>query len=168
MKPPTASPCSTLAAVLASAIFASASSLGCAAAHKGMVEVEPASVGAADAWLRTSEGRRYRLRLDEDSQAVRAMEGCIVDVEGKALGRSLLVRSWQVTDAGDGSAPYVGALRQHGSNLVIDDRNSGMPLVLDPGSATRLVPHVGKYLMISGYVVGAQTLHAVSFRILIE
>ena len=141
---------------------------GCSGVHRGMVEVQEASIGKPDPWLVMPDGRRLRLRLDQDGEPIRALGGCMIEAEGRVVARSMLVEDWQVTDAGDGSAPYVGLLRQHGSNVVIEDRNSGMPLILDDASVAELGPFVGKYMMIVGYVVGAQQLHVVSFRILIE
>jgi hypothetical protein len=142
--------------------------VACAASHRGLV-VGP-EPGAAE-WqvgLRTPEGRQLALRSTEEQRALSKLDGCTVEVSGRVMAGTLVVESWRVVDAGDGSAPYVGSLRQHGSNLVIDDRNSGMPMVLDDPSAARLAAHAGSLVMISGYVVGAQLLHVVSFRILIE
>ncbi len=139
---------------------------GCVASHKGLVE---ASAGHEDAaQLRTATGRTFALRSTEEAELLRALEGCTIQATGPMVAGSMVVQEWTVIEAGDGSAPYIGLLRQHGSNLVIDDRNSGMPLVLDEASAARLARHAGKVVMISGYVVGAQLLHAVNFRILIE
>jgi hypothetical protein len=142
---------------------------GCMATHRGLVSVPgSASHERAGVQLSTPEGRVLDLRSTEELRVLRALDGCTVEVTGPLLARSLLVEDWRVLDAGDGSAPYVGTLRQHGSNLVIDDRNSGMPLVLDQASADRLAQHAGSQVMISGYIIGAQLLHAVTFRILVE
>jgi hypothetical protein len=143
--------------------------VGCVSSHRGLVQVRsggPEELRSVH--LQTSEGREIKLRSPEDAPVLRALEGTTIEVSGPTLLGSLLVQDWAVVEAGDGSAPYVGILRQHGSNLVIDDRNSGMPLVLDPSSAQRLSAHTGQTVLISGYVVGAQVLHAVNYRILVE
>lgn len=139
---------------------------GCVASHRGLVELDSASAGKVH--LRTPDGRSFALRSTDERGILRSLEGCTVEVSGPRLARSMVVQSWSVVDAGDGSAPYVGMLRQHGSNLVIDDRNSGMPLVLDDPSAARFGTYAGMVVMISGYVVGAQLLHVVNFRVLVE
>jgi len=142
---------------------------GCVATHRGLVALE-SGVGGEPAGprLETLDGRSFALRSTEQMELLRSLGGCTVEVEGPVMARSILVQQWSVLDAGDGSVPYVGLLRQHGSNMVIDDRGSGMPLVLNDTSAARLGRYVGKVVMISGYVVGAQLLHVVNFRVLIE
>jgi len=126
------------------------------------------STQGAGAHLTTPEGREFRLLLDEGALAVKALHGCVLQVEGPRFFRLLWVREWAVTDGGDGSIPYVGRLRQHGSNLVLDDRNSGMPLLLDAPSAEVLASHAGQLLMVVGYVVGMQELRVVEYRVLPE
>jgi hypothetical protein len=161
-KAPWIPPPSTLALLAVLAV-------GCVSTHRGLVAVQDGAVPELrQVHLCTPEGREIALRSTEDMPVLRSLEGCTLEVSGPVMARSLMVQDWRVLDAGDGSAPYVGLLRQHGSNLVIDDRNSGMPLVLDQASAARLVQHGGSLVMISGYVVGAQLLHVVTFRILVE
>ena len=141
----------------------------CIASHRGLVESEGGAGGPLEqVTLCTPEGREFTLRSAEEMDILRALDGCTLDVSGPVVAGSMVVRDWRVLDAGDGSAPYLGLLRQHGSNLVIDDRNSGMPLVLDEPSAARLGQHTGGVVMISGYVIGAQLLHVVTFRILVD
>jgi hypothetical protein len=139
----------------------------CVASHRGLIEL--GGEGAVPSVrLCTPDGRHFTLRSTEQMELLRSLEGCTVQIAGPRAGRTLLVQEWSVIEAGDGSAPYVGYLRNHGSNLVIDDRNSGMPLVLDEASARLLGVHAGRMVMISGYVVGAQLLHVVNFRVLID
>lgn len=116
--------------------------------------------------LLTPAGDRYRLVLRDDAVAVRHLDGTQVAVDGPRVGRLLWVGEWQVTDAGDGSAPFVGVLRWHGARLVLDDRNSGMPVMLDAESAAALTSHVGKLVVLIGFVVGAQEVRVVGYRVL--
>lgn len=142
---------------------------GCVATHRGLVALESGGEGeAAGPRLETLDGHSFALRSTEELELLRSLGGCTVEVAGPVMARSMLVQRWAVLDAGDGSVPYVGLLRQHGSNMVVDDRGSGMPLVLSDTSAARLRGYVGKVVMISGYVVGAQLLHVVNFRVLVE
>ncbi len=151
------------------ALMALSSIGGCVATHRGLVALESSGEGEVSGpQLETLEGRTIALRSTEEMELLRSLDGCTVEVEGPVMARSMLVQQWVVLDAGDGSVPYVGLLRQHGSNMVIDDRSSGMPLVLNDASAARLGGYIGKVVMISGYVVGAQLLHVVNFRVLVE
>ena len=156
-------------AVLVFALLALSSISGCVATHRGLVALDAGGDGVpVGPRLETLEGHSFALRSAEEMDLLRSLDGCTVEVEGPVMARSMLVQQWSVLDAGDGSVPYVGLLRQHGSNMVIDDRGSGMPLVLSDTSAERLRSYAGKVVMISGYVVGAQVLHVVNFRVLVE
>jgi hypothetical protein len=61
-----------------------------------------------------TEGRRHRLGVDAgtDEAQLQQLAGCGVLVEGYARGRRLEVDRYRVMDAGDGSAPFVGALQR--------------------------------------------------------
>lgn len=152
------------------ALLATALALpGCAASLRGLVKVgvEP-GVGPPDVRLQTLEGRWWRLRLVEDGLALRALDGCTVQVEGRGIARSFLVSAWQVLDAGDGSAPFVGEVHRLGVNLLIDDKNSGMEIILDEAGFRDLALLEGRLVMLRGYIIGPQTLRVVSYRVLIE
>jgi hypothetical protein len=141
---------------------------GCAASLRGLVAVEPADpLGRPAVALWTPEGDSWRLRLTEESWPLRSLDGCSVQLEGRRWLGQFLVGGWQVLDAGDGSAPFVGRVRRLGSNLVIEDRNSGMALVVDEAPG-RLPDLEGRFAMLSGYIVGPQTLRVVSYKILME
>lgn len=141
-----------------------ASAPGCAATLRGLVSAED----RGGATLRTPEGGTWRLRLGEGSWPLRSLDGCTVQVEGRRVLGSVVAQGWQVLDAGDGSVPYVGRVQRLGSNLVIEDRFSGMALVIEEpagGLAARLE---GRLAMVSGYIVGPQILRMVGYRVLQE
>ncbi|MDP6934328.1 MAG: hypothetical protein QGG40_15485 [Myxococcota bacterium] len=106
------------------------------------------------------------LLLGPEGDPLRFLEGCQVEIDGTRIGRRLVVSDWRVTVAADGSAPFVGRLRLQGNNWVLDDRTTGRPLVLDAASMGSLVNHVGQPVLIVGYVVGAQTVRVVDWRVL--
>ncbi len=116
--------------------------------------------------LETPEGRTRRLLLDEEVRAVRSLAGCTVLLEGARVGPLLVVRDWQVTDAGDGSAPFVGRLRETGTRLLLEDRNSGIPVFLTDDAPSELRRAAGRLVLVAGYVVGPQEVRVVHFRIL--
>ena len=124
--------------------------------------------GQAGVVLDTPEGRTRRLLLDEDQHALRSLTGCTVRLEGARLGPLVVVRDWRVTDAGDGSEPYVGLLRGAGTRLLLDDRNSGAPVYLSADAPPELRGAIGRLVLVAGYVVGPQEVHVVHFRILSE
>lgn len=109
-----------------------------------------------------------RLVLDQEARPLHNLEGATVSVVGTRLGPWVWVRDWRVESAADGSEPFVGVLRQHGSNLVLDDQNSGMAILIDPVSIPSLTPWVGHLVLVVGFVTGAQQVRAVGFRVLDE
>lgn len=80
----------------------------------------------------------------------------------------LHVRDWRVIDAGDGSGNFVGTLRAYGARLIIDDRNSGSPVILDDLTAAPLRPYVGYPVLVIGHVTGAGYVVPVAFRVLAD
>ncbi|MBN1336946.1 MAG: hypothetical protein JXB39_13395 [Deltaproteobacteria bacterium] len=138
---------------------------GCAlhGPHVGILRQEDAAVV-----LDTPQGRTRRLLLDEDLRVVRSLAGCTVALDGPRFGPLLIVRSWSVTDAGDGSAPFVGRLSEAGLRLLLEDRNSGLPVFLAPDAPAELRQAVGRLVLVAGYVVGPQEVRVVHFRILSE
>jgi len=127
--------------------------------------VDPVGKGVS---FHTFEGRGYHLLLPPDAAALRHLEGTTVVLDGVRVGPWLRVQDWRVTVASDGSEPYVGQLRNHGSNLVLEDRNSGMPIVIDAESMAQLAPYAGHLVLVVGFVVGAQQVRVVGFRVLDE
>ncbi len=137
--------------------------LGCA--WRGPVSgvVQEAEVGMV---LRGFDGESYPLILDHNAAPLAYLEGCTVRLEGSRMWGTLRVRDWQVTAAADGSAPFVGVLRNHGSNLVMDDRNTGSVLVMDGEDLESLRTHEGKLALVVGYVVGPHVVRVVDYRVL--
>lgn len=80
----------------------------------------------------------------------------------------LHVRDWRVIDAGDGSGNFVGTLRAYGARLIIDDRNSGSPVILDDLTVAPLRPYVGYPVLVIGHVTGAGYVVPVAFRVLAD
>lgn len=137
--------------------------LGCALHVQvaGMVRPDGASV-----WLEGYRGERTPLLLGEDSGPVRYLDGCVVEVEGTRTPAGLVVESWHVRDAGDGSGGFVGTLRSYGSRLVIDDRNTGTTLVVDDEQVPQLRAWAGQPVLLVGTVVGARVVRVMAFRVL--
>jgi len=127
----------------------------------GLVQVEGERV-----LLVAPDGSALRVQPTLEGAPLRYLEGARVSVEGRLVGRRLRPRDFTVTDAGDGSAPFVGPLRRYGSNWLIDDRNSGATILLDEDSLGDLRDHEGRLVMVIGYVVGAQRVNVVMWKVL--
>ncbi len=134
-------------------------SLACAlhTTQTGLVQVHDDRVELCD-----SAGGVWSLTGDP---VLPLLDGCMVAVEGARVARRLVVSDWRVTDAGDGSEPYVGHLRRYGSHWMIRDRNSGAELRLHaPPEA--LAAHADELVLLVGYVVGSHELSVVWWRAL--
>ena len=117
--------------------------------------------------LLDNEGGRLRL-VGEGAAPLSTLAGCGVEVDGVRQGQSLRVTDWKVTVAPDGSTPFVGQLRHHGSNLVLADQNSGGLVVLEAQSAEDLWPLAGGTVLVIGYAVGPQLIRVVAWTVLVE
>lgn len=138
--------------------------LGCALRAHPVGLVEPVPGDGVD--LREIDGRTWRLVLEGEAAPVRWLYGCVVEVEGPAFGRRVVVEDWRVQDAGDGSGGFVGVLRVHGARLLIDDRNTGMTLVVDDAVAPQLRAWAGRPVLLIGHVNGPLTISPVAWRLL--
>ncbi len=132
---------------------------GCVAPIRGVVQPAGASVAVVDL-----QGQRYRLVLGDAGQPLRYLDGCVVDVDGPLIGRRVVVRDWTVITAADGSAPYVGRLRRQGSNLIMEDRNSGSVVILQADPALGLAAWIDQTVMVVGYITGPHQIQVVGFR----
>jgi hypothetical protein len=132
-----------------------------------MVAVEAAG-GGNRVELHGFNGGSTRLVLEGEARWLLACDGCEVTVEGRRVGGKLWVREFEIRRASDGSQPYVGVLKRHGAQLSIDDRTTGQHVFLDPASASGLLRYEGRPVLVIGFVVGAQTVRVMAFRLLDE
>lgn len=114
------------------------------------------------------DGKQWELILSGDARALKSLGGCGVELEGLRVGKRLSVVDWRVTAAPDGSAPFVGPLIRHGSNLVIEDRTTNGLIVLEAKSSDQMDASVGDLVMVMGFVVGPQVIRVVAWRVLLE
>lgn len=136
---------------------------GCSlrASRAGLLDVEPTRVVLIE-----QSGRRSRLETERHATELRYLDGCGVEVEGPRLGKRLYVREWSVTDAGDGSQPFVGELVRSGGRWAIEDVSSSTTILLTGGSLTGLAAHAGQPVLVVGFVAGPQEVTVVSWRAL--
>ena len=117
-----------------------------------------------------TEGRRHRLGVDAgtDEAQLQQLAGCGVLVEGYARGRRLEVDRYRVMDAGDGSAPFVGALQLDRGALVLHDRQGAgrlRVLAAEGGPPlSELHALVGQDVVLIGFVASAQAVVAMRWR----
>lgn len=137
--------------------------LGCIVATPEVGVIRPLEDGVE---LYTEDGRHYPLTLNADAAALAWLHDCVVEVDGPRLGGRIQVRTWQVRDAGDGSAGYLGLLRAYGGRLTIDDRNSGSTIVLEDATSGALRPYVGQEVLVLGHVIGGNLVAPMAWRVL--
>lgn len=128
--------------------------LGCAAHVQGVV---------VDDVVIDAEGRNWRLD-GPDAGLIRQLDDCTVDLDGRRVGRRVVVSDWSVLAAADGSAPYLGRLRLHGNNLLLDDRNSGVQVALQ--GADELRAHDGATVLVIGYVAAPHVVVVMGWQVL--
>ena len=133
--------------------------LACAAKVQGVVGVQGPRVQ-----LTEPDGSSWNLVYSPEDIELRKLEECTLEVEGRRMGRRVTVEDWRVLASAQGSTPYVGVLRQHGSNLIVEDRNSGQVVILK-GDA-KLADLVGHTVLISGFVVGPQVVQVMGVTVL--
>ncbi len=137
--------------------------LGCAAQvqRTGLIEAEGERVVLVE-----PRGRTWKLAPGADQEAFTNMEGLGVRVEGRRVGRRIFLTDWDITDAGDGSAPFVGRLRRYGSHWMLDDQGSGSSFILEDDSMRGLEEHEGDLVMVAGVVVGPHRVRVMAWRAL--
>lgn len=143
----------------ASAALALLLSSACTGPVRGVIQPVGTAVAVVDL-----QGGKHRLALGDIGQPLRYLDGCVVEVEGPQLGRRVLVRDWSVITAEDGSAPYVGRLKRQGSNLIMEDRNSGSIVILEADPVLGLSAWIDQPVMVVGYISGPHRITVVAFR----
>jgi len=160
---PIASPFTTrLAGVVL--MWAGLGSIGCAstARYRGLIDAtDPSHVR-----LLAPSGGSLRLSTGEDADLFADLGGCSMIVEGPRRAGRVVVKSWVVTDAGDGSAPYIGTLQREGMRWFVDDRQTGARMYFSEGSLGELTQHKGRTVLVAGYVMGPNTVNVVTWRLL--
>ena len=138
---------------------------GCALTTRqaGLLEVDSQRL-----LLHQPSGKTVALVPGADDPELHHLGGCTIEVEGTRIMGRLTVRKWRVTDAGDGSQPFIGQLTRPGSQYFLQDWNTGTTLILNPESIGLLSDHVGDTVLIVGFVSGAQEVSVVSWRSLSE
>ncbi len=131
----------------------------CITQHRGIVTHEKGRVMAT-----ASEGDAYRLYSSD--KTISALGGCILQLEGLGGIRWFYVKDYEILDAGDGSAPFIGKLEQRGIQYFLSDETSGSLFRLQEDQDLSL--HLGKRILVVGYVVGPHDLKVLSLRVLEE
>ena len=116
--------------------------------------------------LLASSGASVRLSTGPDAPLFGDLGGCSMVVEGPLRVGRVVVKNWVVTDAGDGSAPYIGVLQREGMRWFIDDRQTGARMYMSEASLGELRQHKDRTVLIAGYVMGPNTVNVVTWRLL--
>lgn len=134
---------------------------GCAYHQTGLVEVGPRGTTLVE-----PDGDSVTLVLGEGSQPIRHLEGHLVDVEGQRFMRAVRVEGWRVPEGLHGMAAWVGPLTPMGSQLGLQDRNSGGFYLLDPEAEKALARYADQVVLLEGYVDGPHRIHVLFYRVL--
>jgi hypothetical protein len=134
---------------------------GCAFHATGLVE-------SARSGVRLTEvtGERWRLVLLGSAESVAALEGLVVEVDGQRLFRAVRVGDWRVREGAHGLPVWVGPIQQMGSQIGIQDRNSGQFFWLDEQAARVLAPSVGQLALVEGWVDGPHRVRVTHYLLL--
>ena len=97
--------------------------IACLAHHKGIVNDVNGRVTVT-----ASEGHAVRIFSPEHNLSV--FEGCILQVHGVGGNRWIIAQDYEVLDAGDGSAPFMGVVERRGVQYFLNDERSGALLRL--------------------------------------
>lgn len=136
---------------------------GCIPAHKiGLMKTVN-----GQPQLVTMDGDKTKLKLQNESEALRILDGPSVEVWGKTnLSGHLVVNRFRVHEGNHGLAVWIGQLRRLGVQLGIDDANSGAFYLMGEGSWRHLEPFVGDRLLIEGFVDGPHRVKVLHFQVL--
>ena len=149
--------------LLALLLFLPLSMQGCAATLQTTGVVHAVSGGAPV--IETMQGEEYRL-ASADAAVFAALQHCTLEVEGRRVGGTIYVRDWRVVDSSYGPGVFVGTIREWGSVLAVEDRNTGSTLAFAAQSGEALRPYVGQMVLVVGPVVGDRQIQVVAFRVL--
>jgi len=138
---------------------------------KGLVfQPEPiSSIDSDIVYLGTSEGDIFRLHLGEDGVYFPQLIGCGADVSGVRLAKNIWVDSWTITDAGDGSAPFLGLLKEKYGRLLLHDINTDteVELILTH-TDVNLWEYVQRPILVTGIVIGPHQVQVMSVKLLTD
>jgi hypothetical protein len=106
-----------------------------------------------------STGQQYRLlAVGEELAPVNQLDGHIVDVWGQRAFRTIRVTSYKVPTGRHDMTAWVGRLRLHGSHMALDDINTEAMWLVHPDSDGWAREHLGRVVLLEGYVKGPQTI----------
>ncbi len=148
-------------------LWIAAAHAGCA--WKGEGIVTPAAEAADDAAvLTTSTGETLRLKIDPtsgDDRLVAHLDGHLVAVEGRKLGRGITVREWSIVTGLHGMNVWIGRLVQQGGQLGLMDHNSGAFYVVERDAREELSAFIGRDVLLEGYVAGAHEVSVLHYEV---
>ena len=114
--------------------------------------------------LGTLEGRTYILHAGDDTPYLEHLSGCGATVSGVRFARHIWLEKWRVTDAGDGSEPFIGTIVIQGVRIILRDMNTGQELEIVGGE--ELLSLDGAPILITGIIVGAHQIRMIEYRVL--
>lgn len=135
---------------------------GCPTTLRGTLEPGPPPM------VRTVDGETHRLRLGPNSSVLQYLDGHTVEVSGKLAFGRVGARSWEILEGRNGLPVWVGVLERRGFQVGMLDHNSGSYYLFGTDANDVLLPHIGKPVLIEGYVQGANLVEVVYYRVLTQ
>jgi len=111
-------------------------------------------------------GQRYKLVLGEESQGLAYLDGYVVTLDGRRVGRRLKAGEWHILDGMHGMTVWFGRLERRGAQLGLHDRNNGGFYLVARSAEESLAPQLGKQVLIEGYVVGTHLIEVTDWKVL--
>jgi hypothetical protein len=130
---------------------------------QGSGVVEPAARGEG-VELRLLDGGAYVLRLSDGTEPLGYLDGHIVQVAGRRVGRKVKVERWSIVEGLSGMPVYVGIVRRQGEGVALIDRQTGETWGLDPTASATLASWIGKVVLVEGYATGPSQLTTTAWR----
>ena len=134
----------------------------CSASIRGVVR--PGDQGPQ---LQEMQGRTWLLQPQTDeAHLLRFLDGEEVVVEGSKRGRTLKADRWSLREGTHGLQAFYGPLLDGPNGFGVQDQGSQAFYTIDDDAVDLLIDHVGKPVVLEGYVEGAQAVRVVYYRVL--
>ena len=134
---------------------------GCATHRVGLVHAAEGPIV-----LESMDGKKVRLVTLGDAAPIAHLDGHMLEVWGQRLFGAMRISKWRVDQGIHGLATWVGKLEAHGVQIGLHDRNSGGFYFVSEKIEDELAPHLGKQVLLEGYVDGPHRIQVLFYRVL--
>jgi hypothetical protein len=111
--------------------------------------------------IANSVGVEYFLHAGDDAFYLNQLTGCGAKANGLRIGKHIWVDEWHITDAGDGSEPFLGTILRHGMKFILQDINTGHQIEILTDED--LSSYEGRTILVTGIIVGPHQIRLMTF-----